>query len=210
VVTTMLLPAAVVGGAADGVMGLFGPGFSQASGALILLLLVPALATTMIFQSQALLAVDRPTLASVLSVVRFMVTLSASVALTITIGITGTAIAVVLGFAVQLAAQFRFVTGHFETSIFQYWPRRQIIALTPGYLAGFVVARILDGAIAQPVGLLAGLTAGSLAYVACVILIGGLLPRDRELGKSIARRMLPVRALKVLSHGAEGRLGGVG
>ncbi len=41
VVTVMLLPAAVAGGAADGVMGLFGPGFSQASGALVLLLLVP-------------------------------------------------------------------------------------------------------------------------------------------------------------------------
>ena len=142
-------------------MGLFGPGFSQASGALVLLLLVPGLATTMIFQTQALLAVDRPTLTSVLSVARLVVTLSASVALTITIGITGTAAAVVLGLAVQLVAQFRFVTSHFEASIFHYWPHRQIIALIPAYLAGFVVARILDAAIAQPAGLLAGLTAGS-------------------------------------------------
>ncbi|MGH2965776.1 MAG: lipopolysaccharide biosynthesis protein [Solirubrobacterales bacterium] len=210
VVTTMLLPAAVAGGAADGVMGLFGPGFSQASGALVLLLLVPALATTIIFQSQALLAVDRPTLTSVLSVVRFMVTLSASVALTITIGITGTAIAVVLGFAVQLAAQLRFVTGHFETSIFRYWPHRQMIALVPAYVAGFAIARILDAAIVQPAGLFAALIAGSAAYAAAVIMVGGLLPRDREVGRSIARRILPVRALKVLSHGAERRLGGIG
>ena len=210
VMTVMLLPAAVGGGAAHGVMGLFGPGFSQASGALVLLLLVPGLATTMIFQTQALLAVNRPTLTSVLSVVRLVVTLSASVALTITIGITGTAAAVVLGLVAQLVAQFRFVTSHFETSIFQYWPHRQIIALIPAYLAGFMVARVLDGAIVQPAGLLAGLTGGALAYVACVILIGGLLPRDRELGESIAKRILPVRALKLLSHAEQGRLGGVG
>lgn len=210
VVTAMLLPAAAAGGAADGVMGLFGPGFSQASGALVLLLLVPALATTMIFQTQALLAVDRPTLTSVLSVARLVVTLSASIALTITIGITGTAAAVVLGLAVQLAAQFRFVTSHFETSIFEYWPHRQMIALIPAYLAGFSVARIVDAAIAQPVGLLAGLAAGSVAYVACVLLIGGLLPRDRELGESIARRVLPGRALKLLALGGRGRLRGVG
>ena len=118
-------------------------------------------------------------------------TLSASVALTITIGITGTAIAVVLGFAVQLAAQFRFVTGHFETSIFRYWPHRQMIALVPAYVAGFAVARILDAGIVQPAGLLAGLIAGSATYAAAVIVIGGLLPRDREVGKSIARRILP-------------------
>jgi undecaprenyl pyrophosphate phosphatase UppP len=139
-----------------------------------------------------------------------LVTLSASVALTITIGITGTAIAVVLGFAVQLAAQFRFVTGHFEASMFRYWPHRQMIALVPAYVAGFAVARILDAGIVQPAGLLAGLIAGSATYAAVVIVIGGLLPRDREVGKSIARRILPVRALKVLSHGADGGLGRVG
>ena len=210
VVTVMLLPAAAAGGAAKGVMGLFGPGFTQASGALVLLLLVPVLATAMVFQTQALLAVDRPTLTSVLSVARLVVTVSASVALTITIGVTGTAAAVVLGLAVQLAAQYRYVVSHFEISIFHYWPHRQMIALIPAYLAGFAAARLLDTEIAQPVGLLAGLSAGSVTYVACVLLVGGVLPRDRELGESIARRILHGRALKLLSFGGRGRLRGVG
>ena len=153
--------------------GTFRPGFSQASGALVLLLLVPGLATTMIFQTQALLAVDRPTLTSVLSVVRLVVTLSASVALTITIGITGTAAGVVLGFAVQLVAQFRFVTSHFETSIFQYWPHRQMSLCSPPIWrdSWSRESSIRDRATGRSVG---WATAGSLAYVACVILIGGL------------------------------------
>ncbi len=209
-VTVMLLPAAVAGGASDGVMGLFGPGFSRASDALVLLLFVPALATTMIFQTQALLAVNRPTLTSVLSVVRLVVTLSASVGLTIAIGITGTAAAVVLGFAVQLVAQFRYVAGHFEETIFEYWPHRQIIALVPAYLVGFAAARLLDTAIAQPAGLLAALLVGSAAYATCVLLIGGVLPRDRELGRSILRRISPGLAPKLFALGGRGRLRGVG
>ncbi len=114
----------------------------------------------MIFQTQALLAVDRPTLTSVLSGVRLVVTLGASVALTIAIGITGTAAAVVLGFAVQLVAQFRYVARHLEATIFHYWPHRQMIALIPAYLAGFGVSRFLDTAIAQPAGLLVALIVG--------------------------------------------------
>lgn len=210
VMTAMLLPAAAAGGAADGVMNLFGPGFSQASGALVLLLLVPALATTLIFQTQALLAVDRPTLTSVLAIARLVVTLASSVALTNAFGITGTATAVVLGFLVQLTAQLRFVIRDFETSVFRYWPPRQMLALIPAYLAGFGLARTLDQSIVQPAGLLAGLLAGAAAYAACVLVIGGVLPRDRELGTSIAERLLPSRALRMLPGHGRRWLRGVG
>jgi O-antigen/teichoic acid export membrane protein len=210
VVTVMLLPAAVAGGAADGVMRIFGPGFSQASGALVLVLLVPALATTMIFHTQALLAVNRPTLASVLSGVRLVVTVGASVALTLAFGITGTAAAVVIGFAVQVAAQLRFVAGHLEAPLFHYWPLRQMLALLPAYAAGFAVSRLLDSAIAQPAGLMVALLAGSVAYVACVLLLGGTLPRDRELGESIARRAWPGIASRLHSPVRRRRLRGVG
>ncbi len=209
VVTVMLLPAAAAGGAAEGVMNLFGPGFPRASGALALLLLVPALATTMVFQTQALLALERPTLTSVLSIGRLIVTVSASVGLTIAIGITGTAIGVLLGFVAILAAQLVYVRRDFERSLFHYWPHRQMLALVPAYASGFLVARLLDRAIAQPGGLLAALIAGSAAYIACVLLIGGLLPRDRELGMAIARRTLPRRLRRRLSIEQDGRLGGV-
>ena len=64
----MLLPAAVGGGAADGVMAIFGAGFSPAANALALLLLMPALVSTMNVQSTTLLAVDRPWLTSAVGV----------------------------------------------------------------------------------------------------------------------------------------------
>ncbi len=85
-----------------------------------------------------------------------------------------------------------------------------MIALLPAYLAGFGVARFLDAGIAQPAGLLTALTLGSAAYASCVVLVGGILPRDRALGESIARRILPGSAAKLFSLGGRGRLGGVG
>ena len=127
-------------------------------------------------------------------------TLSASVALTITVGITGTAAAVVLGFAVQLVAQFRFVAGHLEASIFHYWPHRQMLALIPAYarrLRRRPLARQRDRPAGRPAG--RALAAGSLAYASCVLLVGGILPRDRELGESIAKRIWPGSLPKLFS-----------
>ena len=57
----LLLPAAVAGGAARGVMAIDGPGFGLAASALPLLLLVPALAGMSGVLAHALLAHNRPT-----------------------------------------------------------------------------------------------------------------------------------------------------
>jgi O-antigen/teichoic acid export membrane protein len=190
VVTGMLLPAAVLGGAAHQVMTLFGPGFAQASGALALLLLVPVLATALVFQTQSLLAVDRPALTSVLSGMRLVITVSASIGLTQAIGITGTAAAVVLGYVVQLTVQYGFVAGHLESSLYRYWPHRQLLAPAIAYGFAFATARALDSALDGPAALLAALTAGSAAYVVCLLLIGGLSSRDRELVGHLSARIL--------------------
>ncbi len=85
-----------------------------------------------------------------------------------------------------------------------------MLALLPAYAAGFGVARLLDTAVPQPAGLLLALLAGSLAYVSGVLLVGGILPRDRELGESVARRIWPGFAAKHFSPARRGRLRGVG
>jgi hypothetical protein len=108
-------------------------------------------------------------------------------------GVTGTAAAVVLGYLVQLAVQFRYVISHFESSLTRYWPHRQLLAVPLAYLSGFAVSRLLDSVVVQPAGLLLGLAGGSAVYMACLLLVGGLLARDRELAGSVLRRLLPGR-----------------
>ncbi|HWI70711.1 MAG TPA: oligosaccharide flippase family protein, partial [Baekduia sp.] len=75
----LLLPAAAGGGAALGVMSLFGEDFSAAAGALTLLLLVPALASMSGIQGQVLIAGDRPLMATTVSLTRLTVTLALTV-----------------------------------------------------------------------------------------------------------------------------------
>ena len=140
-------------------MALFGPGFSQGSGALALLLLVPPLGAALQFQTQSLFAVDRPTLTSVLSGMRFAITVGASIGLTKAIGISGTAAAVVLGCLAQLAVQQGFVSRHLDGPM-RFWPRRQLFAAAVGYALGFGVARILDASLTAPWGWSSGWSRG--------------------------------------------------
>jgi O-antigen/teichoic acid export membrane protein len=189
VASGLFLPAAVAGGAAAGIMDLFGPGFSQASDALALILLVPPLATMIRIQQQALFALDRPLLSSVLALVRMAVTVSAGVVLTLRLGITGTALGTVAGCVVQLVIQLAVTRTHLAQPVRQLWPYRQLGALGVAYAAGFLVANVLDSAMPGLLGLSAGLIAGSAAYVVCFLVVGGVLPRDRDRFTAIARRV---------------------
>lgn len=193
VASGLFLPAAVGGGAAAGIMGLYGPGFSEASDALVFILLVPPLATMIRIQQQALFALDRPLLSSVLALVRMVVTLAAGVVLTLELGITGTAVGLVAGCVVQLAIQFRVTHRHLAQPVRKLWPYRQVTALGVAYAAGFLVANLLDSALPGLLGLSAGLLAGSVAYAACFLVVGGVLPRDRERVAAIARGLAPVQ-----------------
>ena len=66
-VVGMLLLAAAIGGAAEQVLDLFGPGFSPAAPALVLLLFFPVIASITQTQTQGLWAVDRPGLTSIVA-----------------------------------------------------------------------------------------------------------------------------------------------
>jgi O-antigen/teichoic acid export membrane protein len=198
----MLLPAAVGGGAAAGVMALFGPGFSSASTALALVLLVPAISTMTNIQSDALLAVGRPLATTALAGARMAATIPLTIVLTISMGVTGAALGVTLGACVQLAIQFGVLRAHLSQPMLQLWPVRQLVGLVAAYAGGFAVARVVDAALPGFLGLLAALTAGSAAYAAFLLVVGGMLPRDRARAQAIASAIAPGSkwASRILPH----------
>ncbi len=187
----MLLPAAAGGGAAAAIMALFGPGFSSASTALSLVLLVPAISTMTNIQSDALLAVGRPLATTVLAGIRMAVTVPLTIALSISMGVTGAAIAVTAGACVQLAVQFAVLRAHLSQPMLALWPARQVAGLVVAYGGGFGSARLVDSLLPGAFGLAAALCAGAVAYAACLLIVGGVLPRDRRRFEAVVRAVAP-------------------
>jgi O-antigen/teichoic acid export membrane protein len=187
----MLLPAAVGGGAAVGVMELFGPGFSSGATALALVLLVPAISTMTNIQSDALLAVGRPLATTALAGIRMAATIPLTVVLTISMGVTGAALGVTLGACVQLGVQLIVMRAHLSQPIFRLWPVRQLAGLAAAYASGFAVARVVDAALPELLGLSAALLLGSVAYTAGLLIVGGMLPRDRSRAETVISTLAP-------------------
>jgi O-antigen/teichoic acid export membrane protein len=185
----LLLFAAVGGGSANAIMSVFGPGFTRASMALEFLLLVPAALTMVTVLSQALIASDRPLATSVAAAVRMITTVPCVVILTQQLGITGAALGMLLGALAQLAFQLGFAQREVIRLLSALWPARQMLGQVVAYSAGFVSARATISLLPGYVGLSAAIAVGSAAYLSAIVIIGGLLPRDRQ-RLSVARGRL--------------------
>jgi len=177
----LLLPAAVAGGAAAGVMEVFGPGFHAAAGALSVLLLLPALAAIQGIQGQTLLAaVGMPGTSAWISVARAAITLVLTIPLTIWLGATGTALGLVIGAVLVLPVTMRLARRHVSAPLSRWCGPRDLFAVGAAYAGGFIAAhavdRALDGIPATALALLAGAAGYALAFV----LAGGIRDRDRE------------------------------
>jgi O-antigen/teichoic acid export membrane protein len=181
----LLLPAAVAGGAARGILAIFGPGFGLASSAFPLLMLVPAFAGMSGVLALALLAHDRPTATTVSFLVGAALTAPAVLLLTAAMGVTGTALGMVIGCVGQLVCQTWMSRPYVSGSFWQLWPKRQIGGLALAYASGFLVARAMDPGFAQVLRLGSALVAASIAYLAVLLLVGGVLPRDRERARAL-------------------------
>jgi O-antigen/teichoic acid export membrane protein len=142
-------------------------------------------------QVDALLAVGRPVATTALSVARLAATVPLTIVLTLSMGVTGTALGVTLGFAVQLGVQVAVLRRHLSQPILRLWPVRQLTGLALAYAGAFAAAHLLDHAVPGVVGLLAGLLAGSLVYALALLVIGGLLPRDRVRASAMVRAVAP-------------------
>src|SRR6185312_5164101 len=92
-VIVMMVFAATIGGAAHLVLNIFGPGFDAAAPALVLLMLFPVMASITVTQTQALWAVNRPGLTSIVALARLVVTIALLIILTPTMHMIGPALA---------------------------------------------------------------------------------------------------------------------
>jgi peptidoglycan biosynthesis protein MviN/MurJ (putative lipid II flippase) len=118
-------------------------------------------------------------------------TIPLTIALTIPLGATGAALGVTLGACVQLAVQFGVLRAHLSQPMLKLWPARQLAGLVAAYAGGFAVARLVDSLLPGLLGLLAALTVGAAAYAVFLLVVGGLLPRDRARVEAIATAVAP-------------------
>ena len=201
----MLLLAASLGGAAGLVMRVFGPGFEAAAPALVLLLLFPVIAAVSITQTQALWALDRPGLTSLVSGLRMVVTVALLVVLTPSMNYVGPPLALLAGMLVAVAIYGFVLRSHMTRPLPSIWPRRERFVLVLATAAGFGAARgveaVWDSLAALPFALLAG----SLVYLLVLVLLGGLNERDWQRLGSLAGRT-PMRRLVVIASAALGLL----
>jgi Tfp pilus assembly protein PilF len=180
-------------------MAVFGPGFTSASPALAILLLVPVSTTMVVVLSQSLIATDRPLATSTSAAIRLIATLIPVLILTRSMGITGTAIGMAVGGAVQLVGQLALVQRDVVRLFRSWWPLRQMLAQALAYCAGFAAARGVVTALPGFAGLVIALGLGVAAYLACLVGAGGLTYRDR---RRIASAWSAFRARAGLPHGA--------
>lgn len=185
----MLLLAAAIGGAAHSVLDLFGPGFSAAAPALVLLLLFPVLASITLTQTQALWAVDRPGLTSIVAIGRMAVTVAGLVVLTPIWNYVGPALALLAGMVVAAVAFGFVLRSHLARPLRATWPLRQRFALVVAYAGGFAAARLVETAAPSLAALPLCLAAGSVAYLCLLIGLGGVDDRDRERLRGLLDRL---------------------
>ena len=121
-VVLLLAPAAAAGGAAYGVMALYGEGFDRAADALAIALVVPAIAAASKIQRWALFSVDRPWTSTISGLLRMVVTVAATIGFGIAWGPTGVAAALVLGYLADLAFLSRTLPQHLSVSLLSLWP----------------------------------------------------------------------------------------
>lgn len=185
----LLLPAAVAGGAADAVMDLFGPGFDRAADALAVLLLVAVIHSITAMMSHALLAFGKPWTVTAISVTRAVIVVALGVPLTISLEVTGMALAMLAGFLVDLIWRVAATRPHLAAAGMLPWPTRSVVAAGLAYAAGFATARGIDTAVDGLLGLGAALIAGTLAFALVFPVAGGPTSGDRDRVRALRDRL---------------------
>jgi O-antigen/teichoic acid export membrane protein len=185
----LFLPAAAGGGAAAGVMDVFGPGFDAAAPALVAVLLVPPLAAISTAQTQALVAADRPLRVTAVTVARCVVTVVVSWVAIRAVGPWGAGAGWAAGYVVAVLWLQLDVNGLLDRPLLELWPLRQLLVLPVAYAAGFVVARALDAGVSGLGGTVLGLALGAAAYLVALVALGGFGDRDRSRWAEVRGRL---------------------
>jgi O-antigen/teichoic acid export membrane protein len=177
----LAIAAGAGGGAAVGILGMFGPGFSRGAGALAFLLLAYSLTVIAMIQGGALLAVGRPSWSTWIAVVRLFVSVPLMFVLAHFFEATGVAAALFVGCAI--------------VGVQAAWYLRRA-ALSPGstpeqlrtlgvvvlvYAVAFGVSRLIDQALPGVLGAGIAVGAGALAAMPVVLCLpGGISAGERR------------------------------
>jgi O-antigen/teichoic acid export membrane protein len=183
----LLMLGAAVGGAASGVIAIYGPGFERGADVLPWVLCVPGLLTLAMVQRYALYVFDRPLLTTASALLRMGVTLAATLPLTRALGIEGAGIALCLGLVVDIAFTTSRVVPRLQQPLWALWPARQLLGLVAAFAAGFAVARAIDDPLPGLAGGAAGSLAGAVVYFAVLVVVGGMTQQDLERVRRLRR-----------------------
>ena len=174
----LLLLSAVGGGAAEGALRVFGEGFDDAADAFALLLLAYSLSVLSLMVGDAILALDRPSLATGLVIVRSVVIVGLMVPMTSWFEGTGAAAAFCAGFVLDIGMRFVFARRAVFGGALGDVGRTLAVAVVAG-IPAFAVARVLDRALVWPLGALGGGALGVAVYVAVVVALRGISAEER-------------------------------
>jgi O-antigen/teichoic acid export membrane protein len=172
----MFLLAAVVGGAASGVLGIFGEGFQEASGAFATLLFLFAIAVLAMAFGQGIIATGHPHQLTITAAIRSVLALGLMVPGAILGGALGAALGLLLATLVEMVVVIWMMVHYVGRHCLP--GTRFIIAMTAATAAGFGVSRALDLATTTFVGLLFALALGTAAFGG-IVLGWALDPEER-------------------------------
>jgi O-antigen/teichoic acid export membrane protein len=172
----VFLLAAVVGGAANGVLSIFGPGFSEASGAFAILLLLFSLSVLAMCFAQGIVATGHPHQLTITAVIRFVLALGLLVPGAIWFGSLGAALGLFVSTVVEVVILVwllvRYVGPHCMPGT------RFNVALAVAVTASFGVSRVIDLALPLLTGVAAAIVVGTLTFSG-IVLTWALDPSER-------------------------------
>lgn len=158
----LLLPASIAGGAAEGVLGIFGDGFEEAAGAFAVLLFVFTLAVVVMAYNDAVIAVGHPKQATYGSLLYTALAIGLLVPGALWAEAIGAAAALAVANVAQLTLLGFYLTHYVGRHCF---PRPRLVAgMLLAATGGFVVARVVDMALPLVVGVAAAMVAGGITY----------------------------------------------
>jgi O-antigen/teichoic acid export membrane protein len=163
----ILLPAAIGAGAAAGILNIFGPGFSEVSGAFAILLFAYGLGVAAMGIGQALMAAGRPHLLSVIGVTRAVVGVVLLIPGAIIGGTIGAALALLIAVVAEAAlGSFYLVRLVGRSSLPSF---RHILGVTVASALAFAASRVVDVNTTTFGGTLVAMAAGSVVYIVAVV-----------------------------------------
>jgi O-antigen/teichoic acid export membrane protein len=175
----LFMIAAVGGGVAGSALRVFGEGFDQAADAFALLLVAYSLTVISLMMGNVFLARGKPSLATILVVLRSIVIVGLMFPGAERWGATGAAGAFLVGYVLDVGVRLAIVRRWVFADGFGTVVRTGLATIGAG-IPAFLVARVLDESLARPIGFFAGGLAGVVVYVTLVLALGAVSPVERQ------------------------------